>query len=149
MFDYETVRLLWWLIVGLMIIGFALTGGFDLGVCTLLPFLGRSDNQRRLIINAVGPTWEGNQVWLIAFGGALFAVWPMLYAALFSALHIALFLLLFALFLRPVGFDFRSKLQSSRWRNFWDWALFVGGLLPALLLGVVCWQFTDWFTFSV
>lgn len=137
MFDYETLRVLWWLLLGLFVIGFAITNGMDFGVCALLPILGRNDWERRLIINTVGGTWEGNQVWLIAGGANLFAVWPLVYATLFSGLYLAVMLVLFALFLRPAGFDFRSKLESPLWRRCWDWGLCVGGLVPALLMGVV------------
>lgn len=136
MFDYETLKLIWWGLMAVLLIGFAVTGGFDIGVAVLLPFIGRNDDERRLVINSVGPTWEGNQTWLITFGGALFAAWPLVYAAAFSVLYVALMLTLFALFLRPVGFDYRSKLPSARWRNNWDWALFVGGAVPALVFGV-------------
>jgi cytochrome d ubiquinol oxidase subunit II len=135
-FDYETLKLIWWLFVGVLLIGFAITDGFDLGVGTLLPFLGKTDNERRVIINSVGPTWDGNQVWFITAGGAVFAAWPVVYAAAFSGFYIALLLVLFALFFRPVGFDYRSKIEDPRWRNSWDWALFAGGSVPALVFGV-------------
>ncbi|MDO9107257.1 MAG: cytochrome d ubiquinol oxidase subunit II [Methylovulum sp.] len=135
-FDYETMRLIWWLFLGVLLIGFAITDGFDLGVAVLLPFLGKNDNERRVIINAIGPTWEGNQVWLVTAGGALFAAWPMAYAVAFSGFYFALLLTLFALFMRPIGFDYRSKLPSPVWRSNWDRALFVGGLVPALVFGV-------------
>ena len=134
--DYETLRFIWWLFLGVLLIGFAITGGFDLGVGILLPFLGKNDEERRVIINSIGPTWEGNQVWLITGGGALFAAWPMAYAVSFSSLYLALLLTLSALFLRPLGFDFRSKLDSVKWRANWDRALFAGGLVPALIFGV-------------
>lgn len=135
-FDYETLKLIWWLFVGVLLIGFAITDGFDLGVGTLLPFLGKSDNERRVIINCIGPTWDGNQVWFITAGGAVFAAWPTVYAAAFSGFYIALLLVLFALFFRPVGFDYRSKIDDPKWRNAWDWALFAGGSVPALVFGV-------------
>ncbi len=134
--DYDTLKLIWWLFVGVLLVGFALTDGFDLGVGMLLPFLGQSDGERRVIINSVGPTWEGNQVWLITAGGAIFAAWPTVYAAAFSGFYVALLLVLFALFFRPVGFDYRSKLADPRWRSGWDWALFVGGFVPALVFGI-------------
>ena len=137
MFDYETIRVIWWLFTGVVAIGFTLTEGFDFGIGTLLPFLGKSDVERRVILNTIGPTWEGNQVWLILLGGALFAVWPALYATLFSGLYVAMLLVLFSLFMRPTGFDFRSKIDNPTWRNAWDWALFVGGAVPPLLLGVL------------
>jgi cytochrome d ubiquinol oxidase subunit II len=134
--DYETLKLIWWLFVGVLLIGFALLGGFDLGVGTLLPFVGRTDAQRRVVLNAIGPTWEGNQVWFITAGGALFAAWPMVYAAAFSGFYWAMLLVLFALFFRPVGFEYRSKVEDRRWRSTWDWGLFVGGAVPALVFGV-------------
>jgi cytochrome d ubiquinol oxidase subunit II len=135
-FDYETLKVIWWLFVGVLLIGFAVSDGFDMGVGTLLPFLGRDDDERRIIINSVGATWEGNQVWFITAGGALFAAWPLVYAAAFSGFYIALLLVLFALFFRPVGFDYRSKLPNPTWRSAWDWGLFVGGTVPALVFGV-------------
>ena len=135
-FDYETMRLIWWGLLGALLIGFAITGGFDLGVAILLPFLGKNDTERRVIINSVGATWEGNQVWFVTAGGALFAAWPVAYSVAFSGFYFALLLTLFALFLRPIGFDYRSKLPSQQWRSNWDIALFVGGLVPALIFGV-------------
>ncbi len=136
LFDYETLRIIWWAFLGFMLIGFAVTGGFDLGVGVLLPFLGKTDNERRVILNAIGPTWEGNQVWFVQAGGVLFAAWPAVYAVSFSGMYFALLLALFALFLRPLGFDYRSKLTSERWRSNWDKALFTGGFIPALVFGV-------------
>ncbi|MGA8260851.1 MAG: cytochrome d ubiquinol oxidase subunit II [Arenicellales bacterium] len=135
-FDYETLKVIWWLFVGVLLIGFALTDGFDLGVAALLPFTAKNDDERRVVINSIGPVWDGNQVWLITAGGALFAAWPMVYAAAFSGFYFALLLVLLALILRPVGFDFRSKVPDPRWRSFWDWGLFVGGAVPALVFGV-------------
>ncbi|MGZ5059558.1 MAG: cytochrome d ubiquinol oxidase subunit II [Methylobacter sp.] len=135
-FDYETMRLIWWALLGALLIGFAITDGFDMGVAILLPFLGKNDNERRVIINSIGSVWEGNQVWFITAGGALFAAWPIAYAVAFSGFYFALLLTLFALFLRPVGFDYRSKLPSQKWRNNWDIALFIGGLVPSLIFGV-------------
>jgi cytochrome d ubiquinol oxidase subunit II len=136
MFDYDTLKVIWWCFVGALLIGFALTNGFDFGVGMWLPFLGRDDLERRVIINVVGPTWEGNQTWFIAAGGAMFAAWPLVYAAAFSGFYVALMLLLFALFLRPVGFDYRSKLADPRWRSCWDWGLFIGGFVPPLIFGI-------------
>jgi cytochrome d ubiquinol oxidase subunit II len=136
MFDYETLRLIWWAILGALLIGFAVMDGFDLGVGAIFRFVGRSDEERRVLLEAIEPVWEGNQVWFILGGGAAFAAWPLLYAASFSGLYLALFLLLIALILRPVGFTFRGKVEDARWRNVWDWALFVGGAVPALLFGV-------------
>jgi cytochrome d ubiquinol oxidase subunit II len=136
LFDYITLKLIWWTFVCVLLIGFAVMDGFDMGLAALLPFLARNDDQRRVMINAVAPTWEANQVWFITTGGALFAAWPMVYATAFSGLYWVLFLALFALFLRPVGFDYRSKVGDPRWRSAWDWGLFVGGVVPALVFGV-------------
>lgn len=135
-FDYETLKVIWWLFIGVLLIGFAVTDGFDMGVGALLPFLGKTDDERRVIINSIGATWEGNQVWFITAGGATFAAWPLVYATAFSGFYWALLLVLFALFFRPVGFDYRSKVDDPRWRNAWDWGLFVGGAVPALVFGV-------------
>ncbi|MBB5877358.1 MULTISPECIES: cytochrome d ubiquinol oxidase subunit II [unclassified Xanthomonas] len=134
--DYTTLRVIWWLLLGILLIGFAVMDGFDLGVGALLPFVAKNDAERRLVVNTIGPVWEGNQVWLVLGGGAIFAAWPPLYAVSFSGFYLAMFVILFALILRPVGFKFRGKLPSQRWRNSWDWALFVGGFIPALIMGV-------------
>jgi cytochrome d ubiquinol oxidase subunit II len=136
MFDYETLKVIWWLLLGILLIGFAIMDGFDLGVGMLLPFIARTDTERRVVINTIGPVWEGNQVWLILGGGAIFAAWPALYAASFSGFYLAMLLVLAALILRPVGFKFRSKMPGLRWRQNWDWALFVGGAVPSLVFGV-------------
>jgi cytochrome d ubiquinol oxidase subunit II len=133
---YDTLRLIWWLLLGVLLIGFALTDGFDMGVGALLPFVGRTDVERRIVINTVGPVWEGNQVWFILGGGAIFAAWPPLYAVSFSGFYLAMFAVLAALILRPVAFKYRSKRESIIWRSSWDWALFVGGAVPALIFGV-------------
>ena len=134
--SYEMLRVIWWALMGVLLIGFAATDGFDLGVAALLPFVARTDVERRIAINTIGPTWEGNQVWLILGGGAIFAAWPYVYAVSFSAFYLAMFVVLAALILRPVGFKYRSKRTDPRWRSFWDWALFVGGFVPALIFGV-------------
>jgi cytochrome d ubiquinol oxidase subunit II len=133
---YEILRLLWWAILGVLLIGIAVMDGFDMGSAILLPFVGRNDIERRIVINTVGPVWEGNQVWLILGGGAIFAAWPPIYAVAFSGFYLAMLLLLLALILRPVGFKYRSKIEHPRWRELWDWALFVGGFVPALVFGV-------------
>lgn len=133
---FEFLRVVWWLLLGVLLIAFALTDGFDMGTGALLPFVARTDTERRVVINTIGPVWEGNQVWFILGGGAIFAAWPPLYAVSFSGFYLAMFLILVALILRPVGFKYRSKRDDPAWRNFWDWALFVGGALPALLFGV-------------
>ena len=110
--SYDALRLIWWVLLGVLLIGFALSDGFDLGVGMLLPFAGQNDVERRIVINTVGPVWEGNQVWLILGGGAIFAAWPPLYAVSFSGFYLAMFAILFALILRPVGFKYRSKRES-------------------------------------
>jgi len=134
--DYATLRLIWWGLLGVLLIAFALTDGFDLGVGALLPFVAKTDEERRMVINTVGATWEGNQVWFILGGGAIFAAWPFVYAVSFSGFYLAMFLVLSALILRPVAFKYRSKRPDKRWRAFWDWALFIGGFVPALVFGV-------------
>ena len=134
--SYDVLRLIWWALLGVLLIGFALTDGFDLGTGTLLPFVARNDIERRTVINTIGPVWEGNQVWLILGGGAIFAAWPQLYAVSFSGFYLAMFAILIALILRPVAFKFRSKREDPAWRSRWDWALFVGGFVPALIFGV-------------
>ncbi|MBR9726714.1 cytochrome d ubiquinol oxidase subunit II [Shewanella intestini] len=136
MFDYEVLRFIWWALIGVLFIGFAVTDGFDMGVGALLPIVGKDDTERRIMINSIAPHWDGNQVWLITAGGALFAAWPMVYAVSFSGFYVAMMLVLFALFLRPVGFDYRSKIEDPKWRKSWDWALFLGGFVPPLIIGV-------------
>jgi cytochrome d ubiquinol oxidase subunit II len=134
--DYATLRLIWWALLGILLIGFAVMDGFDLGTAALLPFVAKTDKDRRVVINTVGPVWEGNQVWFILGGGSIFAAWPTLYAASVSGFYLAMFLVLATLILRPVGFKFRSKVEDLRWRAFWDWALFAGGIVPATVFGV-------------
>ena len=136
MIDYETLRCLAWVIIGLLLIGFAVTDGFDMGVSMLLPVLGKSDMDRRIMINTVGPHWDGNQVWLITAGGAIFAVWPLVYAVSFSGFYFAMLLALASLWLRPLGFDYRSKIDSPVWRDVCDKALVAGGLIPSVIFGV-------------
>ncbi len=134
--DYDVLRVIWWILLGVLLVAFAVTDGFDLGTGTLLPFVARNDLERRVVINTVGPVWEGNQVWLILGGGAIFAAWPALYAVSFSGFYLAMAAVLLALILRPVGFKYRSKRESAAWRSGWDWALFVGGFVPSLIFGV-------------
>lgn len=136
MFDYESLRFIWWALIGVLFIGFAVTDGFDMGVGILVRIIGKTDTDRRVMINAIAPHWDGNQVWLITAGGALFAAWPQVYAAAFSGFYGAMILVLCALFFRPLGFDYRSKLESPRWRGMWDWAIFIGSFVPALVFGV-------------
>lgn len=136
MLDYLTLKIIWWLLVGVLLLGFAIMDGHDMGVGTLLPFVGKNDNERRAILNSVGPHWEGNQVWFVTAGGAIFAAWPLVYAAVFSGFYYAMLAVLWAMFFRPVGFDYRSKVSDTRWRNAWDWGIFVGSAVPALVFGV-------------
>ena len=136
MIDYPTLKIIWWVLVGVLLIGFAIMDGHDMGVGTLLPFVGQTDLERRVVLNTVGPHWEGNQVWFITGGGAIFAAWPLVYATAFSGFYWALLAVLWALFLRPVGFDYRSKIHNPTWRSVWDWGLFVGGAVPPLIFGV-------------
>ncbi|AKR42259.1 cytochrome d ubiquinol oxidase subunit II [Methylophilus sp. TWE2] len=136
MLDYPTLKIIWWLLVGVLLVGFAIMDGHDMGVGTLLPFVGKNDDERRVVINTVGPHWDGNQVWFITGGGAIFAAWPLVYATAFSGFYWAMLAVLWALFFRPVGFDYRSKIHDPRWRSTWDWGLFVGGAVPPLIFGV-------------
>lgn len=132
----EHLRLIWWLLLGVLLIGFALTDGFDMGVGALLHHVARTDAERRVVINTVGPVWEGNQVWFILGGGAIFAAFPPLYAVSFSGFYLAMFAILTALIIRPVAFKFRSKREDPRWRARWDRALTFAGVVPAMLFGV-------------
>ncbi|RPE03751.1 cytochrome d ubiquinol oxidase subunit II [Candidatus Pantoea deserta] len=136
MFDYEVLRFVWWLLIGILLVGFAIADGLDMGVGMLTRFMGRSDTERRILINSIAPHWDGNQVWLITAGGALFAAWPMVYAAAFSGFYVAMILVLASLFFRPVGFDYRSKIEDMRWRGMWDWGIFLGSFVPPLVIGV-------------
>ncbi len=136
MIDYPTLKIIWWLLVGVLLVGFAIMDGHDLGVGTLLPFVGRDDIERRTVINTVGPHWEGNQVWFVTAGGALFAAWPLVYATAFSGFYWAMMAALWTLFFRPVGFTYRSKIPNAGWRSTWDWGLFIGGAVPPLIFGV-------------
>lgn len=134
--DYEILRIIWWMILGVLLCGFAIMDGFDLGVAILLPFVGKTDTDRRVILNTIAPVWEGNQVWFILGGGAIFAAWPFVYAVAFSGFYVAMLLVLWALILRPVGFKFRSKISAPQWRKTWDTCLCISGLVPSLIFGV-------------
>lgn len=136
MLDYEILRFIWWVLIGVLLIGFSVTDGFDMGVLTLLPFAGKKEVERRIMINSIAPHWDGNQVWLLTAGGAMFAAWPTVYAASFSGFFIAMILVLAALFFRPVGFEYRAKVDNPMWRKAWDWGLFIGGFVPSLVFGV-------------
>ncbi|MGE3275537.1 MAG: cytochrome d ubiquinol oxidase subunit II [Vicinamibacterales bacterium] len=127
---------LWFVLVGVLFIGFFVLEGFDYGVGILLPFLGRTDEERRRVINTIGPVWDGNEVWILTAGGAIFAAFPHWYATLFSGFYLALFLMLVALIVRAVAFEFRSKHDDVRWRAACDWMIFFGSAVPALLWGV-------------
>ena len=134
--SYELLRLIWWALLGILLIGFAVMDGFDFGSAILLPYVARSDIERRVVINSIGPVWEGNQVWFVLGGGAIFAAWPALYAASFSGFYLAMFAVLAALIFRPLSIVYRSKLESPLWRGAWDWILVVTGIVPSLIFGV-------------
>ena len=136
MIDYEFLRFIWWVLVVVLLIGFSVTDGFDMGVTALLPVTGKKEVERRIMINSIAPHWDGNQVWLLTAGGAIFAAWPIVYSVAFSGFYIALFLVLAALFFRPIGFEYRAKIDNPTWRSVWDWGLFAGGFVPALVFGV-------------
>jgi cytochrome d ubiquinol oxidase subunit II len=136
MFDYESLRVIWWALLGILLAGFAVMDGFDFGVAALLRVLGRNDEERLVLLETIEPTWEGNQVWFILGGGAAFAAWPMLYAVSFSGMYQAIFLVLLAFILRPVGFNFRGKIHDPRWRDLWDWVLVLSGVVVMLISGV-------------
>lgn len=131
--NYEVI---WFYLIAILFIGYFVLEGFDFGVGILLPFVSKNDTERRMVINTIGPHWDGNEVWLITAGGAMFAAFPNWYATLFSGFYVAFFLMLIALIFRGVGFEFRSKVSSNRWRSFWDWSIFFGSLIPALLWGI-------------
>ena len=136
MIDYEFLRIIWWVLVIVLLIGFSVTDGFDMGVTALLPVAGKKELEKRIMINSIAPHWDGNQVWLLTAGGAIFAAWPIVYSVAFSGFYIALFLVLAALFFRPIGFEYRAKIDNPTWRAVWDWGLFAGGFVPALVFGV-------------
>jgi len=134
--DYDLLRFIWWALLGILLIGFAILDGYDLGTAMLLPVVAKTDGERRQVRETIEANWEGHQVWLILGGGAVFAAWPFLYAASFSGFYVAMFLVLLALILRPVGFTFRDHIADPRWRAFWDWALAISGFVPSLVFGV-------------
>jgi len=142
-FDLQTLQLIWWALVGVVLILYATTAGFDFGVTLLMPFLKRkakfaeNDAERRVILNTIAPTWDGNQTWLVFAGGALFVIWPSVYAATFSGMYFLMMMILWSFFLRPTGFDYRGKLPSHTWRSTWDWALFLSALLPVFSFGLI------------
>jgi cytochrome d ubiquinol oxidase subunit II len=130
------LNILWFILVTVLFCGFFFLEGFDYGVGILLPFIAKKDNERRAVINTIGPVWDGNEVWMITAGGAMFAAFPHMYATLFSGFYVALVIMLLGLIIRGVAFEFRSKRDVQAWRNRWDWAIFIGSLVPALLWGV-------------
>jgi cytochrome d ubiquinol oxidase subunit II len=134
--DYEILRFIWWVLIGVLFVGFAIADGFDMGVGALVPVIGKNDTERRVMINSIAPHWDGNQVWLITAGGALFAAWPLVYATSFSGFYLAMIVTLAALWLRPVGLDYRSKIEDTKWRNVWDICISVSGFVPPLIIGV-------------
>lgn len=133
---FDVLQIISWLVVGVLIFLVAATVGFDFGIGILAKFVGKDDYERRAIINTVGPTWDGSQVWFITAGGAIFAIWPQVYATSFSGLYIAILLVLWGLFLRPPAFEYRKKIDSQKWRDFWDWMLVLGSIIPMLVMGV-------------
>ncbi|MGF1742062.1 cytochrome d ubiquinol oxidase subunit II [Vibrio profundum] len=136
MFDYETLRFIWWVLIGVLLVGFAVTDGFDLGVGALVPILGKTDTERRVMINTIAPHWDGNQVWLVTAGGGLFAAWPLVYATSFSGFYLAMMVALVTLWLRPVGLDYRSKIEDKKWRTNWDRCISISGFVPPIIFGV-------------
>lgn len=136
MIDYEFLRFIWWVLIGVLMIGFSVTDGFDMGVLILVPIIGKKEVEKRIMINTIAPHWDGNQVWLLTAGGAMFAAWPTVYATSFSGFYIAMILVLAALFFRPVGLEYRSKVDGQKWRFLWDLGLFIGGFVPSLVFGV-------------
>ena len=138
MFDIETLRIIWWALLGILLILFAVTDGFDFGAAILLPWVARTETERRVVLNSIGPFWEGNQVWIILGAGAIFAAWPYVYAVAFSGFYLPVLLLLLTMGIsRPVSFKYRSKLPNYFWRRFWDRVVFIGGLVPAFLFGLL------------
>lgn len=138
MFDIEVLRVIWWLLLGILFMGFAITDGFDLGIAAMFPWVARTEEERRVVLNTIGPIWEGNQVWIILGAGAIFAAWPFVYAVAFSGAYFAVLLLLLTMGIsRPVSFKYRSKLPNHTWRRAWDWVVFIGGFVPAIVFGVL------------
>lgn len=136
--DLEVLRLIWWVLIGVLFMGFAIMDGFDLGAASLLPFVAKDDTERRIVLNTIGQVWEGNQVWIVLGAGAVFAAWPYVYAVAFSGAYFAVLLLLLTMGIsRPVSFKYRSKLPNDTWRRCWDHVVFIGGFMPALVFGVL------------
>lgn len=127
--------IIWWVLLGVLLMGLAIMVGMDMGVGTLLRFVGRTNDERRVALNIIGPHWDGNQVWFVLGGGAIFAAWPLVYATAFSGFYIVMLILLWSMIVRPLGFEYRGKVNSPRWRNVWDWSLFVSGCVPMVIYG--------------
>ncbi len=132
---YAVFQIVWWLLLGVLLIGLAVMVGMDMGVGTILRYIGRTDLERRVALNIIGPHWGGNQVWFVLGGGAIFAAFPLIYATAFSGLYVVMLLLLWSMILRPLGFEYRGHLSSPRWRNMWDWVLLISGLVPMVIFG--------------
>lgn len=132
---YAILKIVWWLLLGVLLMGLAIMVGMDMGVGTILRYVGSTEDDRRVALNIIGPHWDGNQVWFILGGGAIFAAWPTIYSTAFSGLYVVMLVLLWSMIVRPLGFEYRSKLPSPRWRNIWDWALFISGFVPMLVYG--------------
>ena len=132
---YLILQVLWWVLLGVLFVGLGTMVGMDMGVGTLLRFIGKTDTERRSMLNAIGPHWDGNQVWFILGGGAIFAAYPLIYATSFSGLYVVILLLLWSMIVRPLGFEYRSKIASPAWRNAWDWTLLLSGTLPMIIFG--------------
>jgi cytochrome d ubiquinol oxidase subunit II len=134
--DYELIRIIWWVLIGILFIGFIVMDGHDMGVGMLSLIIGKTNIERRIAINSVAPHWDGNQVWFVTLAAAIFAAWPLIYSAVFSGLYIAMMLILWTLFLRPVAFEYRSKINKDNWRSICDISLFIASFIPPLLFGI-------------
>lgn len=132
---YAILQIVWWLLLGVLLVGLAVMVGMDMGVGTILRWVGRNDVERRVALNIIGPHWDGNQVWFILGGGAVFAAFPLIYATAFSGFYVVMLLLLWAMIVRPLGFEYRGKIADAAWRNAWDWSLFVSGAVPMIVFG--------------
>jgi len=132
---YALLKVIWWVLLAVLLSGLAIMVGMDMGVGTILRYVARTDNERRIVLNVIGPHWDGNQVWFILGGGAIFAAWPTIYATAFSGLYVVMLILLWSMIVRPLGFEYRSKLPAAKWRNLWDWSLFISGFIPMLVYG--------------
>jgi cytochrome d ubiquinol oxidase subunit II len=138
MFDLETLRVIWWVLLGVLLTGFALTDGWDLGIGTLLPLVARNERERDIVVEVIAPVWEGNQVWIILGAGSIFAAWPYVYAVAFSGAYFVILLLLLAMGIsRPVSIKYRTKVDSLSWQRFWSWTLFTGSTLTAIIFGML------------